>query len=103
VNGDRFDDLTRLLASHTTRRWVLTTAVWGAVALLAGAPRLSGIHAAAGSGALTSQMCSQQDQVSSTRSPVPSRSNGRADCVEGVGASGVGGFFIRHETLTSKG
>jgi hypothetical protein len=65
VNGDRFDDLTRLLARQTTRRQILTTAVWGAVALLAGALRPGGIPAAARSSALTSPMCSQQDQVSS--------------------------------------
>jgi hypothetical protein len=30
-------------------------------------------------------------------------SPGSADGVAGVNASGVGGFFIRRETLTSKG
>jgi hypothetical protein len=64
VNGDRFDDLARLLARHTTRRRILTTAVWSAVALLAGALRPGGIPAAAGSSTLAGQICSQQDQVS---------------------------------------
>jgi hypothetical protein len=72
VNGDRFDDLTRLLARHTTRRQILTTALWGVVALLAAALRSGGIPAAARSSALTNQICAQQDQVSSAVPYCPS-------------------------------
>jgi hypothetical protein len=78
VNGDRFDDLTRLLASHTTRRQILRTAVWGVVALLAGALRSGGLPAAARSSALTSPMCSQQDQVSAVVPYCPAGANDNA-------------------------
>jgi hypothetical protein len=64
VHGVRFDDLTRLLASHTARRQILKTAVWGAVAVLAGALRPDSTQAAAGFSTLPSAVCWQQNQVS---------------------------------------
>lgn len=63
MTGERFDNLTRLLVSHTLRRPLLTVAAWGLAALLAGALRLGGAPAAAGAGSLAGTSQRPGDQV----------------------------------------